>query len=315
MRWYRRTQVQLMLMNTHITPLKLALTLITASLLSLYLFVTMGAAKPPASFVWVDIIAEAGTWLIAMVWLVMLLRSRPAGPVTMLLAIGLSSFAFSWWVDLLDEFIKIPNEMTWDMWLESLPIPIGFLFISAGIYLWHKEEKAISAQMVKKEKVFRDHRLFDAFVPLGSADYLREQIKLTIKSAQANEEALSLLVIDLNQFTEINHQYGHAEGDQILQAVTQLLLLNLRDKDLLCRLAGDRFVAVLSNTNAQQAEQFASEIRLAIEHFAYRTQQTGERVYLTASTAITESQDTDAQNLLKTLNEKLKQEKRNFAPA
>jgi diguanylate cyclase (GGDEF)-like protein len=271
----------------------------------LYLYLMTGDIKSWEMIKWLDVFAEGGTTLLALFWLVLLMRSRPAGCVTSLLALGLSCFVFSWWMDFLDEFIKIPDTIFWDNWLESLPIPIGLVLLTFGIFHWHKEELAISAQMVKRERVFREHRLFDALIPLGSAGYLREQLKLALKEARTEAQPLSLVAIDIDHFSQINQLYGHQEGDAVLQSITQLLLLNLREQDLLCRLAGDRFVALLPNTNEYQAEIIALELKNAITHLAYKSTHLGKRIHLSASTAITVGMQEEANTLLKTLNSKL----------
>jgi len=275
------------------------------SLSGLYLYLLVGDIKPWANIKWLDVFAEGGTTLLALFWLVLLIRSRPAGRVTSLLALGLSCFVFSWWMDVLDEFIKVPDSIFWDNWLESLPIPIGLVLLSFGIFHWHKEELAISAQMVKRERVFREHRLFDALIPLGGAGYLREHLKLALKEACNEQQPLSLVAIDIDHFSEINQLYGHQEGDAVLQSITQLLLLNLREQDLLCRLAGDRFIAVLPNTNEHDAEIIALELKNAITHLAYKSAHHGKRIQLSASTAVTVGMQEEATTLLKTLNSKL----------
>ncbi len=40
----------------------------------------------------------------------------------------------------LDEFIRLPKEIMWDAWLESIPFPIGLYLFTIGIYFWHQEE-------------------------------------------------------------------------------------------------------------------------------------------------------------------------------
>lgn len=282
---------------------------------SLYLFA--GEIKSWQSIKWLDVIAESGTTILALFWLVLLLRSRPAGRVTLLLSIGLSCFVFSWWMDLLDEFIKMPKDLFWDNWLESLPIPIGLVFLTVGIFNWHKEELAIRAQMNKRERVFREHRLFDALIPLGGAEYFREQVKLALSEARMQQQALAFIAIDIDRFTQINQEHGYAEGDQVLQSVTQLLLLNLRSQDLLCRLAGDRFVAILPNTQASEANVMANELQLSIQHLAYRTTG-GQRIQIKASTCVATAEQTlgaeDNPNvLIKMLNTLLNQTKHQFA--
>lgn len=285
------------------------------SLIGLYLYCLVGDIKPWITIKWLDVLAEGGTALLALLWLVLLLRSRPAGRVTSLLALGLACFIFSWWMDFLDEFIKIPADIFWDNWIESLPIPIGLVLLTFGIFNWHKEELAISAQMVKRERVFREHRLFDALIPLGGADYLREQLKLALKEARMEEKPLSLVAIDIDNFSEINQLFGHQEGDHVLQSITQLLLLNLRDQDLLCRLAGDRFIAVLRHTDEREAEIIALELQNAITNFAYKTTQLGKRIQLSASTAVTVGLQEEANTLIKTLNSKLGLIKNNLVAA
>lgn len=56
---------------------------------------------------------------------------------------------------------------------------------------------------------------------------------------------------------------GHAEGDAVLQAVVALLL-GLRRQDLLCHMAGDRFVVLLANTGESQARLLALELQQAV---------------------------------------------------
>ncbi|NKQ12687.1 GGDEF domain-containing protein [Pseudomonas sp. SST3] len=268
----------------------------------LQIYLATGEIKTWAEINWMDVAGEGGSAVLALAWLMMLLHSRPAGRVTRLLALGLACVFFSWWMDTLDEFIHLPELAIWDNWLETAPMPIGLLLLTLGIYHLNQEQRAISQQMNKREKGFREHRLFDKLTPLGAAEYLRQQVQLALAHAQAEQQPLSLVVVDLDDFNAINQRYGQAEGDQVLQAMAQLLLLNLRRQDLLCRLAGDRFVAVLPNTGEAQARLIASELQQAVASLAHKTEQHGERVHLRASSATVMAIDDNAEQLLKRLN-------------
>lgn len=281
--------------------IKLGLLLILANA-ALVLFLAAGDIKSSAQLSWADIIGEGGTAALALVWIVLVLKSRPAGLVTRLLATGLGCLFFSWWVDTLDEFIQLPESVVWDHWLESIPMPVGMMLLTLGIYHWHREQLAINSQMRKREKLFREYRLFDKVTPLGGADYLRPQLDLALQRARQQHQPLSLLMLDLNDFSAINQRFGLEEGDQVLQAVTQLLLLNLRQHDLLCRLAGDRFVALLPDTGEQQARTLANDVKAAVDHFAYHTQQQGERVQLRATCAVVLATQDTRESLLERLN-------------
>ncbi len=281
--------------------LKLAALLLAANA-ALLLHLGAGDLKPMGDWVWLDILGEGGSALLCLVWLGLVLKSRPAGRVTNFLAIGLGLVFLSWWVDALDEFILLPDAINWDHWLESAPMPLGLVLLTLGIYHWHREQLAISAQMEKRERLFREHLLFDKLTPLNTADYLRRQLQQSLAEARAEQQPLSLVILDLDDFSQINRLHGHAEGDRVLQALTQLLLLNLRHRDLLCRLAGDRFVVLLPNTGAREAQLLAEELRLAVAHLAYKARAHGERLQLQASTAAVMALQDDADGLLQRLN-------------
>ncbi|MCG6539095.1 GGDEF domain-containing protein [Pseudomonas sp. KSR10] len=273
-----------------------------AANVGLQIYLATGEIKTWAEINWMDVAGEGGSAVLALAWLMMLLHSRPAGRVTRLLALGLACVFFSWWMDTLDEFIHLPELAIWDNWLETAPMPIGLLLLTLGIYHLNQEQRAISQQMNKREKGFREHRLFDKLTPLGAAEYLRQQVQLALSQARSEQQPLSLVVVDLDDFSAINQRYGQTEGDAILQAMAQLLLLNLRRQDLLCRLAGDRFVAVLPNTGETQARLIARELQQAVASLAHKTAQHGERVHLRASSAAVMAFDEDAEQLLKRLN-------------
>ncbi len=281
--------------------LKLAALLLAANA-ALLLHLGAGDLKPMGDWVWLDILGEGGSALLCLVWLGLVLKSRPAGRVTNFLAIGLGLVFLSWWVDALDEFILLPDAISWDHWLESAPMPLGLVLLTLGIYHWHREQLAISAQMEKRERLFREHLLFDKLTPLNTADYLRRQLQQSLVEARTEQQPLSLVILDLDDFSQINRLHGHAEGDRVLQALTQLLLLNLRHRDLLCRLAGDRFVVLLPNTGAREAQLLAEELRLAVAHLAYKARAHGERLQLQASTAAVMALQDDADGLLQRLN-------------
>ncbi|THF65407.1 GGDEF domain-containing protein [Pseudothauera rhizosphaerae] len=283
--------------------------------IGLLLYLAAGTPAGWAGIDWLDVVGEGGSALLTLVWLVMLLRSRPPGRVTRWLSGGLGCVFFSLWMDCLDEFVKLPDAVTWDKWLESGPMPVGLLLITVGLYHWHCEQRAISAQMEKRERLFREHRLFDKLTPLAGAEYLRRQLDLSLRQARAERRPLSLVALDIDDFDAVNRRFGHGEGDALLLALSHLLLLNLRHQDLLCRLAGDRFVVLLPDTGERVAQDIACELEAAVASFAYHTQGQDERLRLRARTAALMAVDEDAETLLRRLNLGLRDERRDTPPA
>lgn len=254
-----------------------------AALLITFAMAWHGSSKTGAQWVWLDIVGEGGTAVLIFSWLNWVLRSRPGGRVTLLLCWGLSLVFLAIWTDALDEFFRLPDSAQWDHWLESATMPLGLLLLTFGIYHWHQEQLVLNVQMNKRERLFREHRHFDALLPLTGAAYLRRQLQRELAAGPRGTVAsFALVALDLNHFTAVNREQGFAEGDRALQAVSQLLLLNLRQGDLLCRLAGDRFVALLPDTSAAMANEMADDLAAAVATLAYRTAR-GQRLQLSAS--------------------------------
>ena len=104
-------------------------------------------------------------------------------------------------------------------------MPVGFILKTLGIYHWHREQLPIRAQMEKRERLFREHRLFDKLTPLGGAGYLRLQVQQALQQSRVHGQPLALAILDLVGFDRLNREHGHAEGDLVLQSLTQLLTM------------------------------------------------------------------------------------------
>jgi diguanylate cyclase (GGDEF)-like protein len=70
----------------------------------------------------------------------------------------------------------------------------------------------------------------------------------------------SLLFFDLNDFKQINHSLGHAEGDRALQRFADVLRTALRESDVIGRLGGDEFVALLSGASNAETQQVTQRL-------------------------------------------------------
>lgn len=79
--------------------------------------------------------------------------------------------------------------------------------------------------------------------------------------------ALSLLMIDVDHFKKINDTHGHACGDQVLQQLSELFRLELRNIDIVGRLGGEEFSVVLAQTDRAQALEVAERLRQTIAEY------------------------------------------------
>lgn len=94
--------------------------------------------------------------------------------------------------------------------------------------------------------------------------------------------ALSLVMLDVDHFKQVNDQYGHAVGDQLLKGLAQLLKEHLRGPDCLGRLGGEEFALVLPHTAQHQAVSWAEQLLTRLRTWRLPLD-TGETLSMTAS--------------------------------
>lgn len=111
----------------------------------------------------------------------------------------------------------------------------------------------------------------------------------------------SLLMVDLDQFKEVNDQLGHEVGDEVLRQVAHLLGAQLRTKDRIVRFGGDEFLVLLPGAARGEAEAVAERIRTAMLREPLRIDD--REVWLTVSVGVAEwsplDQNPDPQVLLR----------------
>lgn len=229
-----------------------------------------------------DIVGEGSIVLLTLAWMLAALASRPPGNVTSLLIVGLGCFLFSVTLDLLDEFLTYPDSAHWISMIESYPAALGMVIMTGALYQWHLEQRALNLQLRRREWDYRDHHEIDGITQLYRAEYWKNQIHKLQKRGKSSVIA----VIDINNFSLFNQQYGQAEGDRYLQEVAQLIVMNLRHQDLACRYAGDRFAILLPDVTLGQARAIVSELQVSIEHVAFRFRDDTTPIYTTARSSL-----------------------------
>jgi diguanylate cyclase (GGDEF)-like protein len=82
------------------------------------------------------------------------------------------------------------------------------------------------------------------------------------------EEKITVSVIDVDHFKQINDKYGHKQGDVILQQITDALLQNTRKSDVIARWGGDEFVVVSPSTTLAGAEVMINRLVTSIQEYS-----------------------------------------------
>ncbi|MDD3192221.1 MAG: GGDEF domain-containing protein, partial [Bacilli bacterium] len=100
----------------------------------------------------------------------------------------------------------------------------------------------------------------DFLTGLSSKEAFEKLLKTTIQNAKKSQSNLSLLMIDIDNFKELNDHYGHLYGDEILKKVAQVMQDSIRKHDLSFRFGGDEFAIILPGINRDFAKIVANRI-------------------------------------------------------
>ena len=125
--------------------------------------------------------------------------------------------------------------------------------------------KVFSFRDITSHKVLESQLLFqathDSLTTLPNRVFLKNRVEQAILHATRHKQHLGLLLLDLNDFKQVNDTLGHACGDELLKAVSLRLKDNIRKVDIVARLGGDEFVVVITEIdNLEDIEKFAGQI-------------------------------------------------------
>ncbi len=132
-----------------------------------------------------------------------------------------------------------------------------------------------------------DQAVRDPLTGLFNRRYLEETLARELSRAARSGEAVSVAVIDVDYFKQINDTCGHHAGDRVLQDIAALLTSSVRSGDVVSRYGGDEFVVVLLGVTLAQARQRAEAWRASCEQ--YRLNYEGHELHASLSIGLADS--------------------------
>lgn len=125
---------------------------------------------------------------------------------------------------------------------------------------------AVAIERKQMLQRLRRNALYDQLTQLPNRELFNDRLQAALARAWREQGKFALLYLDLDKFKQVNDQYGHHVGDELLQHTAQRILASLRHSDTVARFGGDEFVILLEQVDsAATALRLAEKIRRALD--------------------------------------------------
>jgi len=165
------------------------------------------------------------------------------------------------------EFIHIEGRYLPQLFFGLISLVVLFnVYIISQKRELHSTRKALVQELIFNERL-EGLSLIDPLTQLFNRRALDQMLAKEVVRANRLGSALSLLMIDLDDFKSINTRFGHAVGDQFLTEAAQLLRATFRGSDMVFRYGGDEFLVVMPETTEEQADRAIQRLSEDLERW------------------------------------------------
>jgi diguanylate cyclase (GGDEF)-like protein len=141
--------------------------------------------------------------------------------------------------------------------------------------------KALSRTLAELE-YYSQH---DPLTGLHNRRYFNDMLSYELGRSERHSHEFSVMLLDLDDFKDVNDSYGHPAGDRVLCTIADALKAQFRKGDLACRIGGDEFAVLLAETTPANAVNVGEKVRQAIHDIEF-TSGEGKLFHLTVSAGV-----------------------------
>jgi len=131
-----------------------------------------------------------------------------------------------------------------------------------------KANELLQAQISQIEALqvsLSEQAVRDPLTGLFNRRYLKDTLEREVSRAKREKLPIGIMIMDIDEFKNVNDLYGHNAGDKMLQAMAELLKANIRAEDIVCRYGGEEFVIVMPGASLGVAFERAELLRQKFE--------------------------------------------------
>ena len=152
-------------------------------------------------------------------------------------------------------------------------------------YLLNVRGEVIDATIVDKSALGSLHHqaISDVLTDLYDRRYFDQALRRETERCRRYGTPVSILLVDLDDFKDVNDRFGHRAGDEVLRRMGDLIRAHVRGADLPCRVGGDEFAIILTDTPQPEAIRMAHRLRLGVATWFSQHEVHGRMLNLTMS--------------------------------
>ena len=162
-----------------------------------------------------------------------------------------------------------------------------------------EEIRRISADLSVMNQQLREVGMTDMLTGCPNRRSAMDRIQQEWAMAARSQRPLACMVIDLDNFTQINDVHGHGAGDTVLKLVASALKDEMRAQDILARTGGDEFLVICPDTTLEAAAACAERIRVVVENLPIVCGQQNVRGSVSVGVAVRDASTSDPDALLR----------------
>ena len=162
-----------------------------------------------------------------------------------------------------------------------------------------EELRHFAAELAISNRSLQEAALTDPLTGLPNRRYALERMQQEWAASDRSSRSLACMVIDLDDFKQINDINGHDVGDMALRLASETMRQLLRSQDVICRTGGDEFLVICPETSEKEVVACAERLRKEIENLAVANEDDVLRMSISVGVAVRDASMTCGSELIK----------------
>lgn len=151
-----------------------------------------------------------------------------------------------------------------------------------GLVAWRSKRESAERTRAEKAEVLAN---YDGLTGLYNHRTFYALLEDEIARTRRYNHSVSILMLDIDHFKQVNDTYGHVTGDRILEGLARVLEQAVRREDKVCRYGGEEIGVILPETVGHTAVQLAERLRATVEQAVFKDD-SGEQIRITVSIGV-----------------------------